>query len=76
MKVVSLSHVKTVKLYFKGTSQYASKEHSECRDLGIRNPGASRTIYVLHHRKLVTQDINKQELFDKYFSAWSFFSDD
>ena len=76
MKVVYLSHVKIVKLCFKDISQHASKEHSEYTDLCIRNSGASRTIFVLHHQKLVTEDINKQELVDKYFSAWSFFSDD
>ena len=70
MKVVYLSHVEIGKLYFKGTRQCASKEHSEYTDLCIRNVGASRTIYVLYHQKLVTQDINKQESFDKYSSAW------
>ena len=70
MKVVYLSHVKTGKLYFKGFSQCASKEHSECRDLCIRYPGAYKTITVLRLQKLVTWNIDKQELFDKYFSAW------
>lgn len=75
MKVVYLSPVKIVKLYFKGTHQYASKNNSEYRDLCVRNPGASRTT-ILHHQKLITQDTDKQETIDKYFSAWSVFSDD